>query len=218
MIEKEYLQKVLIKLSDESYDKLSSFKVPRPFFIFPELSFYVQENIACLSIGSYTSSITLSNFILERLLKLALIEDELKLMCITHPWEKCHNKISPFFSLKTEHSIKQCKNRDIITEAERMEIGNHIKIYRHGFAHADTNNIFKNFPETYTVKYGAPFNDEIEFNLKKDHFVQFSFLQEFAKSNAIQYLEYVINLTFKIEKRLREKHPINRFNPPKKGL
>lgn len=175
--------------------------------IFSDLVFNIAEINRCLILESYTASITLTNHMLERLLKLALVEDELEVGPVTHPWEKCFERMYPYLRLNMNKTIDLCFEKRIINEIQKIEVKRYKTILRNGFSHADLDLIFKEYPETYQGFAGT---EVYTFNLKKDP-RQIYHLNKFAKKNAIEYFEFVVSLIEIIEKNLIDKYP-NSYN------
>jgi hypothetical protein len=176
--------------------------------IFSDLVFNIAEISRCLILESYTASITLTNHMLERLLKLALVEDELEVGPVTNPREECHQRMYRYLRLNMDKTIDLCFEKKIISEVQKTKIKRYKTILRNGFSHADLDLIFKEYPETYKVTYTE--TQDFTFNLKKDP-RQIYHLAKFAENNAIEYFEFAVSLIYSIEKSLINKYP-NSYN------
>lgn len=190
----------------KNFDTYKSYLNYRPV-IFTELAFNIGEIVRCLIIEANTATITLTNFMLERLLKLALIEDEMLLKPLTHPWQDCWDRMYPYFDLNMNKTISQSASKRLISGKQKKQLEKYKEIFRNGFSHAATDLIFKNYPETFTTKNF----DDITYthNLKKDPRYQLMFLQKIAKENAHLYFKYVFELIECIEQNLQKKYPGN---------
>lgn len=188
---------------ENNYETYKSYLDYQPV-IFMELAFNIGEIVRCLIIEANTASITMTNFMLERLLKLALIEDEMQLGPLTHPWEECWERMHPYFDFDLNKTINQCARKQLISGKQKKELHRYREIFRNGFSHASTDLIFKEHPETFTTPY---YDDTVTHNLKKDPRYQLSFLQKIAKDNAHKYFKYVFELIANIEENLQKKHP-----------
>lgn len=191
----------------KNYPRFKNYFELRPN-IFSDLVFNIAEINRCLILESYTASITLTNHMLERLLKLALVEDELEVGPITNPHEDCYKVIYPYLRLNMDKTIDLCFEKKIINEVQKTKIKRYKTILRNGFSHADLDLIFKEYPETYKVKYSK--TQDFTFNLKKDP-RQIYHLTKFAENNAVEYFEFVISLIMTMEKNLIDKYP-NSYN------
>jgi hypothetical protein len=175
--------------------------------IFLDLVFNISEINRCLILESYTASITLTNHMLERLFKLALVEDELEVGPVTNPWEKCYERMHRYLNMNMDKTINLCFEKQLITENQKKEVKRYKDIFRNGFSHGDLDKIFMEYPETYQA-YTA--TEVYTLNLKKDP-RQMYHLNKFAEKYAIEYFEFVISLINIIEKNLINKYP-NSYN------
>ncbi len=190
----------------KNFPRLKQFFKLRPK-IFMDLVFNISEINRCLILESYTASITLTNHMLERLLKLALVEDELEVGPITNPWEKCYERMYPYLRMNMDKTIDLCFEKQLIKENEKVEVKRYKTIFRNGFSHADLDLIFKEYPKTYQAYTET---EVYTLNLKKDP-RQMYHLNKFAKKYATEYFEFVISLIDIIEKNLINKYP-NSYN------
>lgn len=190
----------------KNYPRFKNYFELRPN-IFYDLVFNIAEINRCLILESYTASITLTNHMLERLLKLALVEDELEVGPITNPHEDCYKVIYPYLIMEMDKTINLSCSKGLISKEQKKDLVRCKDIYRNGFSHADLDKIFKKYPETYQGFAGT---EVYTFDLKKDP-RQIFHLNKFAKKNAIEYFEFVISLIGTIEKNLIDKYP-NSYN------
>jgi hypothetical protein len=174
----------------------------RPY-IFQELVFIIAEITRCLIIESYSASITATNYMLERLLKIALAEDELEVGPITFPPQESYDRMYPYLRLDMEDTINRCCTKKLISAKEKKQLKRYKTIFRNGFSHADLDLIFKEFPDTYTAHTE---NKTYIFNLKKDP-RQTYHLTKFAEKFALEYFDYTVKLIDTIENNLIVKYP-----------
>lgn len=198
-----------------NFDEYKSYLDYRPV-IFMELAVNIGEAVRCLTIEANTATITLTNYILERLLKLALIEDEMQLRPLTHPWKDCWDKMYPYFDLDMHETINQCARKQIISGKQKRQLLKYKNVFRNGFSHAAPDLIFKDYPETFKTSYYDGM-DDVTHNLKKDPRQQLVFLQKIAKENAHIYFKYVFELIDCIELNLQKKYPGNLVLVPMEG-
>ena len=178
--------------------------------VFFELKTTIVEVSHCLMLEFYKSSITLTNHLLERLLKLALIKKEVGIGAIPiDQWnmifEEANRKYSSF-ALGT--SIDQCRKQNIITQDERNYLFDTIREQlRNGFGHGDTSKVLCDLPDQTVVFHGSlskPYElREVKLNQKIIPSMQSPLIDEFSKGNALYYFQFVFELMGSIEIRLK---------------
>lgn len=182
------------------------------FKIFSELKAPIYQQVSCLILKLYYPSITLTNFILERLLKLALIYNDagvgsIVLENVDKVFEETNRK---YGALNLGNSIEQCKIKGLITDAEFNSLKNTIRdMFRNGFSHADAGKIMVNAPDSQEViQVNISNSNDIQklvINPKFNPITQYIFTESFAKANYIQYFNFVFILILNIETRLNKK-------------
>jgi hypothetical protein len=210
---KSILEKNLTNSMNENFDKVSKYLEPR-FEVFCELDSVVYEVNNCLILGLHKASITLTNYLLERLLKIALIYNEAGI----GPVEDLNNLDDVFRepnekynAILLSQSIKKCKEFELVTESETEVLDKKIRdLLRNGFSHADSTKILKDLPSQSKMFQGSFSNPtgelkEITINTKINPVFQAIHMSEYALQNALPYYDFVFNLVFRIEKRLKEK-------------
>ena len=159
------------------------------------------------------ASITLTNHLLERLLKLALIYNESGFgPTPLEEWnEKFGEPTKKYSSISLGNSIELCKKKGLISVSEKDILFNTIRVLmRNGFSHADSTDILANIPDETPMFVGnlkRP-NDKLkEVGLNQKIIPTFQALQmeDFAKENAKPYFHFVFKLIHKIENRIIEK-------------
>lgn len=182
------------------------------FYMFNELDGVVFEINKCLILEFYRASITLTNHLLERLLKLSLIYNETGIgpkpiedldSIFKEPNEKYGS-----FSLGT--AIEKCRKLDLLTESESVFLFDIIRdLMRNGFSHADSSKILIGLSDETTMFQGSFKNPTdikpVSLNPKIIPFIQAIYIGNFAKENAANYFEYVFELIKKIDQRLIDK-------------
>ncbi len=182
------------------------------FYVFSELGGSVFEINKCLILEFYRASITLTNHLLERLLKLALIYYEAGIgQKSVESWgavfEEPNKKYS---SIPLGNSIEKCKKLDLIMENEKAFLFDTIReLMRNGFSHADSTKILDGIPDETTMFQGSLSKPTeikpVTVNQKVIPFIQAIHIENFAKDNAAKYFEYVFELIKKIDQRLKDK-------------
>lgn len=188
---------------DLNFESIKPYKEFRSV-IFGHLIFSINEVCSCLMLNSNIAAITMTNYLLENLLRLALTEDWHELAPIPYPpqehWQMAHDKFS---KLMMYDKIVACHEKGLISEEQRIYLNKVIKEqYRNGFSHSDTDKILKDFPDEKKLT-------ETWISTKADPGYQMTSTMQFAKENALKYLDFVVKLIQDIEDNLQKKHPGN---------
>ena len=176
---------------------------------FSDLKQQIFEINKCLILELYHTSITSTNNLLERLLKLSLIYKESG----TEPTDpeflgdKFSSANKKYSSFTFSQSLKKCLEFKLITDEEFDFLNNTVRdCIRNGFSHADTNKILKNVPEKTPMFVGNFLSPgvmkPIELNTKDIPTFQTIIMNEFSKKNAYLYFHQVFTLIGRIEQRL----------------
>lgn len=186
------------------------------FYVFSELRGTVFEINKCLILEFHRASITLTNNLLERLLKLSLIYDETGIEPKpVEEWgatfEEPNKKYS---SISLGNSIEKCRKLDLITEKEKVFLFDTIRdLMRNGFSHADSTKILNGIPDETTMFQGSFLNPTdikpVTVKQKIIPFMQAIYIENFAKENAANYFDYVFELIKKIDQRLIDRNKKN---------
>ena len=183
------------------------------FEIFQELGSSVFEINKCLIFEFYRASITLTNHVLERLLKIALIYNEAGIGPIpTTDWTSIFEGPNRKYStISLANSIELCRKNDLITAEEKEYLFNTVRILmRNGFSHAYSSQILSSFPDDSSFFQGSFSNPEeikrIVVNQKVVPFMQAIQMDNFAKENSSSYFDYIFELTLKIESRILDRN------------
>jgi hypothetical protein len=205
-----HYRKVFEKGIAERFPDLCQY-LHHPVLIFTELQPKFNEIISCIIMESYSASITLTNHVLERLLKLALIIDTVGLDKIKiEDWNSVYSSIEvdKINSKKLNDTINMCKSRNLISEEEKNHLHLLRESIRNGFSHFDPKQIFKDEIDIKTFTYQASNSKEkkpFELNFKSIPMLQSVYTNLYAKENAQYFFEVVFKLTYNIQKRIRIK-------------
>ena len=182
------------------------------FQVFSELGASIFEVNKCLILEFHKASITLTNNILERLLKLALIYNEAGIgPKPVGQWNSVyHEPNKKYGSIPLGNSIDKCKKLGLISTEEKTFLFDIIReLMRNGFSHADSSKILAGLPDETTMFQGNFSNptklNAVSVNQKIIPIFQAIQMDNYAKENALSYFDYVFDLIHKIEKRLIEK-------------
>ncbi|MBF6640969.1 hypothetical protein IVB69_05715 [Flavobacterium sp. J49] len=207
-IDKNQYQKYFEEKINLNFDKLN------PYFdvdsdLFSGLNRLMNENYRCLMVEAYVASITISNHIIERLLKLALIYEnslgETEEIAI-----KAYNK---FQGMAMKNTITNCWNRKLISNEEKSHLEKIINdVVRNGFSHASFENILGKTPTKIPMKMGDFKTQEIK-DVEIDRRVMLTIaevqLENFAKENAFEYYKYIFELIQRLENKIKPKEDKN---------
>lgn len=201
------------KYFDSNYNKIEKY-IDYDIKLFKELETTFVQQYKCLITESYIASITLTNHILERLLKLALIKNHvgLKPSKDMQTFATIYDEPHRLYSDKPlAQSIDHCKKESLITKTQRDFLYDYIKdTIRNGFSHSDTDKIFKGTPDEsiiYHQNLTKPIDPKpMSLNMKLIPEIQSLNLFDFAKDSAHTYFAYVFELMKHIEDVLIKKH------------
>ncbi|QJW91516.1 hypothetical protein HNV11_20090 [Spirosoma taeanense] len=210
-MKKETLEKVFIESLNKNFQAQSKY-FDCNFLVLHELVSPIFEINKCIILQFYRASITLTNMLLERALKIALIYNEAGIE--PEPIENWHSTFSEpnhkYSNFKLANSIDKCKKEGLISEAERDVLSNNIRtLIRNGFSHADPTEVLKPLPDEKSICQGD-FSKPVELKLFKVNFkaipaFQAEEMELFAIRNASSYFDFVFRLTIDIDKRLFDK-------------
>jgi hypothetical protein len=195
----------------------SNFSINSKYFdfnssIFSDLKSQIFEINKCIILELYHTSITSTNNLLERLLKLSLIYNETGISPIEP--EKLDDVFyipnKKYSSMNMKDTIKLCLDNNLITDIEFKFLDERVRdFFRNGFSHADTNKTMKNVPEKTKLYTGNLSNPNImkpvELNTKSIPMFQSIILNEISKKNAQIYFHNIYALILNIDYRLKEK-------------
>lgn len=178
------------------------------------------EVLNCLILELYHSSITATNHLLERMLKLSLIELETKnvnyseIEKYTRIVNHAHQQYDHLYIHQT---LKHNKNKKLISEDEFIYLTQVSKTMRDGYSHAQSSVINKEMPKKFT---GFSFSiSEVKDSLIKGEQLKAGkqinipsssptisqiFQDNVSKDKALLYFENVYTVIINIENRLRD--------------
>lgn len=208
-------RETIIKNNQESINR--SYSEFEPYLdidykLFFDLRSTVWEITNCIMLEFDKAAITLTNNLLERLLKLSLIYNDVGIDPIPfNQWNNVFSETdSKYGSIKLGNSIELCKKHNLITQEEKNYLFHSIReLMRNGFSHADASKILKEYPDEMVGFQGSLSNpssiNRLNLNQKTIPPLQGVQIENFAKSNAKSYFLYVVELLKKIEYRLISK-------------
>lgn len=189
----------------EAYLKYFDFE----YKVFHEFRPTVFQISKCLILEMNYAAITLTNHLLERLLKLALISKAVGISPIpTENWSSVFEApVKKYESMLLGNTIEQCKKENLIDDKEKAVLFNVIReLMRNGFSHADIGKILSDLPDEVQLFQGSFSNPNnltpISLNPKVIPPLQSIHMESFAAANAANYFDYIFRLIGKIEDRL----------------
>jgi hypothetical protein len=206
---KMVLTKIFEKALEENFEHYKYYLRNPRFYYSNDLKSTIGEIIKCLIIEAHTASITLTNHFLERILKLALIQNESGTQpCEIKNWNITYSKSDKYSKWKMEATIKKCKELGIISKDQFNELTKFQEIIRNGFSHYDPKKILKDSEDTIDFVYKSDSeNEKIEkLNYKEIPTLQNFFIRQFARENSEEYFDFVFNLMISIEKHFKTEY------------
>ncbi len=203
-IDKEKYRKYFDEKINLNFDKLS------PYFdvdshLFSGINLLMNENYRCLMVDAHIASITMSNHIIERLLKFALIYEN----SLDESEEIAIKAYKKFQGMAMKNTIINCWNRNLIDDNEKKHLEKIINdMVRNGFSHSSFENILRSTPEKIPAIKGNFHSTEIT-DVEIDRRVLLSIseaqIENFAKENSFEYFKYIFGLIRRLESKIRPK-------------
>ena len=190
---KEYIEhfgKEIVKNLDEL-----NFYYKHEFIFFCEFRTIIYENLNCLLLGLYQASICMTNHLLERMLKHALIDFEMKGCYIGNP-------------AFNENISAACK-KGIITEEEGGKLKELKNKYRNPYSHASVKKIISEKPELvkgWIGKFPVPEEDSKplrNITVPSEIFSEY-YQADIAKKEAFPYFKIVFGTMVAIDQRYQK--------------
>ncbi|ABQ03957.1 hypothetical protein [Flavobacterium johnsoniae] len=211
-MEKSRFEHNFIEKLNKNYPKFSKYFEFR-LEVFCEFNTLIYEINKCLILELDRAAITLTNHMLERLLKLTLIYNDVGIGPIEiDKWSEAFEEPNTNFgTIDLGNSIERCKKFGLISDTEKIYLFDTIRVLmRNGFSHADSSNILASLPDETIMFQGSLLNPnaglkEVSINQKIMPTFQALQMEDFAKNSSHPYFDFVFNLIFKIENRLKDK-------------
>lgn len=195
------IAKEVTKDAVENYKKIR--RIFKNEYHLPEVDPLRNEICTCLILGLYQAAITLTNHLLEKYLKIALIYSETKDKIKTDNVESLFKPSVDNYSNKgLSTTINACCTKGIITKAQKKDIEHFKDTIRDPFSHADMKETFKDM--TIPAQIGKIDYDckedilKVERELKVDlgSFPPFQGIAQaiISKDISFVYFEYIDNL------------------------
>jgi len=209
---KEIFEKDFIEKLDRNYPGLGKY-FEFNLKVFTEFNALIFEINKCLILELNRAAITLTNNLVERLLKIALIKNETGIGPIPiEEWDITFKEPTEKYSeYYLGNAIEKCKKLDLITGREKTILFDSIReMIRNGFSHADFDKVLVDYPDEIKLFQGNLSNPidlkQVMINQKLNPEIQAFQVENFAKENARNYFDFAFNLIFRIEERLINKY------------
>src|SRR5258706_3208394 len=155
-MDKGIFEKAFVDSLNENFEKHSKY-FDFEFYALTDLGTIIFEVNKCLILKLDKAAITLTNHLLERALKLALIFNETGVGPVpVENWTEIFSGPSKKYNINNlGSSIEQCKKAGLLTQDEKDHLFDTIRVLmRNGFSHADPSEIMKNLPDETPVFVG----------------------------------------------------------------
>ncbi|AUC75011.1 hypothetical protein [Olleya sp. Bg11-27] len=189
-----------------NYEHYKKYLFESNFFMFKDLEDNIKESVHCLIIGSFIASITNTNLILERAIKLALIQyeagglsnfDDEKII------EKYIKADEVYSGKSLDKNIQKCIKYNILNSEESQELKEYKLKFRDGFSHFTPKNILKGESKMISIPLDSQ-NSKMERHLKMPTY-QAKEVKMFARQNAEAHLKYVLGIINHLQYKVLEK-------------
>lgn len=177
--------------------------------LFTEFKPIIYQINNCLILEFFVPALTATNYLVERLLKISLIYNEVKIESVEV--EKLNSLYDlpnkKYIKLNFEKSIEKCRILGLINDSEKEFLDKKIRpLIRNSYSHGDPTKITSTLPKktkAYVGNFSEPGKlEEIEF---EKHFIptfQSQIFDEFAQQNSQIYFDFAFDLIPNIENRI----------------
>jgi len=217
MKKEQYIKHLTTNIND-NINTYFSYIDNNVFHTFCSLKRLINENINCLLLNNHIASICVTNHILERFIKLSLIEHGTSGIDYSND-ELYNTKLLESFSY--DHKVlgvtlQELRNVNLITDQELQNLQSFKDAYRNPYSHADTKRINKDVPNTFK---GRMYSLDYLPNILTQNFKNLSYeeknistlsppiaqeyIHEHAINNAFNYFKAVFDIMIIVDKRLQ---------------
>lgn len=207
---KKELQDIFDNAVKFKYDLHKRFLFGYNLFLFKDLEYNINESVYCLMINAHTASITTTNLILERSIKLALIQYQAESLTDYNDdkiIEKYIASDKKYSGKNLDQNIQTCQKFGILNQDEAKELKEYKLKFRDGFSHFTPKNILKG--EESLIHIEGDKNPNLERYLSMPTY-QGAEVRQFAINNAEKHLEYVLKIINHLQYKVLERFKKNK--------
>jgi hypothetical protein len=179
--------------------------------IWSELNIVKGGILNCFTIGCAMAGVTLTNYLLEWTMKLALIYNDVGFVSIGQvndldAYAEAHKNYSNENLFET---INRCAERGLITDTLKDRLHKYRQSIRNGFSHASPKSTFKDASSRFVM---FSFKDLVPSPVKETKistlppFLQAYAVRDFAEANALPYFDLVYQAIKEVEQVIGAKH------------
>lgn len=194
------------------YHLYKDFLFMNNFFLFKSLENNIKESAYCLMIGAHTASITNTNLILERAIKLALIQFQAgKLIDLNdnNLVEKYIESDKKYSGKNLDENIQTCQKFKILNKEEAKELKEYKVKFRDGFSHFTPKNILKDENSLIHITDNLSQDPSFDRYLKLTTFQSIE-VGQFAVNNSENHLRYVLKIVNHLQYKILEKFSMSK--------
>lgn len=207
---KKELQDIFDNAIKIKYDLYKQYLFEYNLFLFKDLEYNIKESVYCLIISAHTASITNTNLILERSIKLALIQYQAETLTDYSDDQIIEKYIASdkkYSGKNLDQNIQTCLKFGILNKEEAKELKEYKLKFRDGFSHFTPKNILKG--EESLIDIQGYKNPNLQRYLSMPTY-QGAEVRQFAVNNAAKHLEYILKIINHLQYKVLEKFKKNR--------
>lgn len=205
-MDQQFYKAKYIEKFEKNFEKLAPYE-NFDSEIFCSLESLMKENRDCLMFDNYISSITISNHIFERLIKLALIYNK----SFKSDKNTSIGAYTSYQGMPLKKSLEKCLITGLITKQEAAKLSDINNVFRNGFSHSEFEKVIGNNTVKFKAFKGGIDLPEIE-ETTIDRRIHLSLAEhmilEFAEKNAFGYFKYLRDFAKKLESRIKKNHEL----------
>ncbi|MDR2224189.1 MAG: hypothetical protein LBE34_15850 [Flavobacteriaceae bacterium] len=216
-MKKEIYIQHLTKNINNNIDKYFPYIDSQSLYSFCSLKILINENINCLLLNNYIASICVTNHLLERFIKLSIIE--YKTTGLNYTDDNLYNtRLIESYNIDSEtlnNTLSELKATGLINDIEYKCLIGFKNKYRNPYSHSETKKIIKNAPDYFS---GKMYSIDDFFNNKGLEDIPYEektistlspalaqlHIQQHATDNAFNYFKEVFDIIVIVDKRLQD--------------
>lgn len=202
---KEELKNTFDTAIQSKYDLYKKYLFEYNLFLFRDLEYNIKESVYCLIIGAHTASITNTNLVLERAIKLALIQYQAENLTDYSDQkiiEKYIESDKKYSGKNLDQNIQTCQKFGILNKEEAKELKEYKLKFRDGFSHFTPKNILKGEKSLIHIEGSKDLNLDKYLNMPTYQAIE---VRQFAINEAEKHLKYVLKIINHLQYKILEK-------------